>query len=52
MVTGNPPLDIGQKNIEFSSEAQLRSYAERAKVHVFDRGGMPLAALVYEEFWE
>jgi len=52
VATGNPPVDIGQKDIDFSTEATFRSYAERIKAHVFDRGTMPLAELVYEEFWE
>lgn len=49
---GNPQINIGQKDIDFSAEASFRSYAERAKVHVFDRGTMPLAELVYDEFWK
>jgi mono/diheme cytochrome c family protein len=49
---GNPQINIGQKDIDFSAEASFRSYAERTKVHVFDRGAMPLAELVYAEFWE
>jgi hypothetical protein len=48
---GNPRGNIGQKDIDFSTEAAFRSYAERIKVQVFDRGTMPLAELVYQEFW-
>jgi len=44
--------DIGQKRIDFTTESGFRAYADRIKVHVFDRGDMPLALLVYERFWE
>jgi hypothetical protein len=29
----------------------FRSYADRIKTHVFDRGTMPLAMIVYDDFW-
>jgi mono/diheme cytochrome c family protein len=45
-------IDIGQKRIDFSTEAGFRAYADRSKVHVVDRGDMPLALLVYRRFWE
>ena len=47
-----PTTDIGQKRIDFSTEAGFRAYADRTKVHVFDRGNMPLALHVYQRFWE
>lgn len=30
----------------------FRGYADRIKAHVIDRGNMPLALLVYQNFWE
>ena len=42
---------VNQSDIDFDSEAKFRSYANRIKVHVFDRGNMPLAFLVYQDFW-
>ncbi len=41
-----------QNDIDFDSEAKFRSYAARIKTHVFDRGNMPLAFLVYQDFWQ
>ncbi|MBI3530045.1 MAG: hypothetical protein HY067_19025 [Betaproteobacteria bacterium] len=41
-----------QSDIDFDSEAKFRSYASRIKAHVFDRGNMPLAFLVYQDFWK
>lgn len=41
-----------QNDIDFDSEAKFRSYATRIKAHVFDRGNMPLAFLVYQDFWK
>ncbi len=40
-----------QSGIDFDSEAKFRSYADRINAHVFDRGNMPLAWLVYQDFW-
>ena len=41
-----------QSDINFDSEVKFRSYASRIKTHVFDRGNMPLAFLVYQDFWK
>src|SRR6266446_5928538 len=30
----------------------FQGYADRIKTHVFDRGNMPLALIVYEDFWK
>lgn len=40
-----------QSDIDFSSFEKFAAYAERTKVHVFDRGNMPLAKIVYDAFW-
>jgi PKD repeat protein len=37
--------------IDFSTEAGFRVYADRIRVHVYERGNMPLALLVYQDFW-
>ena len=42
---------VNQNDIDFDSEAKFRGYAGRIKAHVFDRGNMPLAFLVYRDFW-
>lgn len=41
----------GQSDIDFNSYEKFRAYADRIKVHVFDRGNMPLAKIVYDAFW-
>jgi mono/diheme cytochrome c family protein len=41
-----------EDDIDFSSELKFRSYADRIKAHVFDRGNMPLALIVYTDFWK
>jgi PKD repeat protein len=41
-----------QDDIDFSTEAKFAGYADRIKAHVFDRGNMPLALLVYTDFWQ
>lgn len=41
-----------QSDIDLTSKAKFDGYAERIKTHVFDRGNMPLAFIVYEAFWE
>ncbi len=41
-----------QSDIDFDDEPKFESYAQRIKTHVFDRGNMPLAFLVYQDFWE
>lgn len=40
-----------QSDIDFSTELKFRGHRDRIKAHVFDRGNMPLALLVYEDFW-
>jgi mono/diheme cytochrome c family protein len=40
-----------QSDIDFDTFAKFQSYADRIKVHVFDRGNMPLAKIVFEDFW-
>ena len=40
-----------QSDIDFATKAKFDSYLDRVKVHVFDRGNMPLALLVYTDFW-
>ncbi len=40
-----------QDEIDLSTLAKFQGYADRIKTHVFDRGNMPLALLVYEDFW-
>ena len=41
-----------ENDIDFDSEVKFRGYASRIKTHVFDRGNMPLAFLVYQDFWK
>jgi hypothetical protein len=40
-----------QDDIDFSTAAKFAGYADRIKAHVFDRGNMPLALIVYQDFW-
>ena len=40
-----------QSDIDLTSKAKFDAYAERIKIHVFDRGNMPLAFIVYDTFW-
>jgi PKD repeat protein len=40
-----------QDDIDFMTSAKFLSYADRIKAHVFDRGTMPLALIVYDDFW-
>jgi hypothetical protein len=42
----------GQAEIDFESYEKFKSYRDRIKAHVFDRGNMPLAKLVYDRFWD
>jgi len=42
----------GQSDIDFMTLAKFQGYADRTKAHVFDRGNMPLALLVYQDFWK
>lgn len=41
-----------QSDIDFNSYEKFVSYADRIKAHVFDRGNMPLAFIVYDAFWD
>jgi hypothetical protein len=40
-----------QDDIDFMTSAKFLGYADRIKAHVFDRGTMPLALIVYDDFW-
>jgi hypothetical protein len=40
-----------QDDIDFDSFLKFQGYADRIKVHVFDRGNMPLAKIVFDEFF-
>ena len=40
-----------QSEIDFTSYAKFQSYADRTKVHVVDRGNMPLAKIVYDAYY-
>jgi mono/diheme cytochrome c family protein len=43
--------NAAQSDIDFTSYAKFASYSDRIKAHVFERGNMPLAKIVYEAFW-
>src|SRR6266446_10812987 len=43
---------VNQSDIDFISLVKFQGYADRIKSHVFDRGNMPLALIVYEDFWK
>lgn len=40
-----------QTNVDFNSFAKFQAFADRTKAHVFDRGNMPLAKIIFEDFW-
>jgi len=40
-----------QSDLDFTTFEKFRGFAERTKVHVFERGNMPLAKIVYDAFW-
>ena len=40
-----------QSDIDFTSYEKFAGYSDRIKAHVFDRGNMPLAKIVYDAFW-
>ena len=40
-----------QSDISFDTFANFDGYKDRIKVHVADRGNMPLAKLIYDKFW-
>jgi mono/diheme cytochrome c family protein len=41
-----------QSDIDFDSYEKFAGYADRIKAHVFDRGNMPLAFIVWDAFWD
>jgi len=41
----------GNSDLDFTTYEKFRSYADRIKVHVLDRGNMPLAKIVYDAYW-
>ena len=41
-----------QSDIDFMTLAKFQGYADRIKVNVFDRGNMPLALIVHQDFWD
>ena len=41
-----------QSDIDFNAYDKFVGYADRIKAHVFDRGNMPLAFIVYDAFWD
>src|SRR5712691_1382587 len=43
---------LNQSDIDFITLQKFHDYADRIKSHVFDRGNMPLALIVYEDFWK
>lgn len=40
-----------QSDIDFDTFAKFQSFAGRNKIHVFDRGNMPLVRILFEQFW-
>jgi mono/diheme cytochrome c family protein len=40
-----------QDDLNFDTYAKFQNYSDRVKIHVFDRGNMPLAKIVSEKFW-
>ena len=41
----------GNSDIDFHTLEKFRGYADRTKVHVYDRGNMPLVRLIFDRFW-
>jgi mono/diheme cytochrome c family protein len=41
----------GQSDIDFDSFAKFAASADQVRPHVYDRGDMPLAKIVYDAFW-
>ena len=39
-----------QADIDFDAYQKFQGFADRIKIHSFDRGNMPLAALIYDRF--
>ena len=44
--------NAAQSDIDFTSYEKFASYSDRIKAHVFDRGNMPLAKIVFDAFWD
>ena len=40
-----------QSDLDFTSYEKFRTFADRTRAHVFDRGNMPLAKIVFDAFW-
>ncbi len=40
-----------QDDLDYLALAKFQGYADRIKVHVFDRGNMPLALIPHTDFW-
>lgn len=40
-----------QADVSLSSYAAFQAYADRTRYHVFDNGNMPLARIVWDDFW-
>jgi hypothetical protein len=40
-----------QSDIDFNSFMKFQGFADRTKAHVIDRGNMPLAKIIFEDFW-
>ena len=40
-----------QSDVDFDTYAKFFSYSDRIKAHVLDRGNMPLAKIVFDDFW-
>lgn len=43
--------NAGNSDLDFNSYEKFVGYSDRIKAHVFDRGNMPLAKIVYDAFW-
>lgn len=43
---------VAQSDIDFVSYPRFAAFSGRIRAHVFDRGNMPLAKIVYDAFWE
>ena len=44
-------MTLGAPVVGVTPATGFRSYADRIKVHVFDRGNMPLAQIPHSDFW-
>jgi len=40
-----------QSDIDFDTFAKFQGFADRIRIHVYDRGNMPLAKLQFDDFW-